>query len=79
LLLAICNDPARRERMMAMLRAATTSSEADLRMSLFAAHPVGLEITRYIVLVEPLASLPPEPVADVAGPTLQRYMIGKLS
>jgi hypothetical protein len=38
-----------------------------------------LGITRYIVFMEPLASLPPERVADVAGPTLQRYMIGKLS
>jgi AcrR family transcriptional regulator len=101
--LAIWDEPGRREPMMAMLRAATTSPDAaallraglservlqpvaerlgrpdaDLRMSLCAAHLVGIGITRYIVFVEPLASLPPERVADVIGPTLQRYMTGKL-
>lgn len=101
--LAIWDDPSRREPMMAMLRAATTSadaaallrdglservlrpvgerlgqSDAPLRMSLCAAHLVGLGITRYIVFVEPLASLEPERVADLVAPALQRYMTGKL-
>lgn len=101
--LAIWDDPARREPMMAMLRAATTSAEAAallrdglservlgpvgerlgqpdaaLRMSLCAAHLVGLGITRYIVFVEPLASLEPERVATLVAPALQRYMTGKL-
>jgi AcrR family transcriptional regulator len=101
--LSIWGDPARREPMMAMLRAATTSRaaaallrerlaegvlrpigerlgqpDADLRMSLCASHLVGLGITRYIVFIEPLASLEPERVADLVAPALQRYMTGKL-
>lgn len=101
--LAIWSDPERREPVMAMLRAATTSPEAagllreglaervlrpvgeslgqpdaGLRMSLCAAHLVGLGITRYIVFVEPLASLPPERVAELVAPALQRYLTGRL-
>jgi AcrR family transcriptional regulator len=101
--LSIWSEPARREPMMAMLRAATTSAEAaqllregvservlgplgarlgqpdaELRMSLCAAHLVGLGIARYIVFIEPLASLDPDEVADLVAPALQRYMTGKL-
>jgi AcrR family transcriptional regulator len=100
--LSIWDDPARREHLMGMLRAATTSREAadllreglgervlrpvgehlgpdgPLRMSLCAAHLVGLGITRYIVFIEPLASLPPDAVADLVAPAMQRYMTGRL-
>jgi AcrR family transcriptional regulator len=101
--LSIWGDPVRREPVMAMLRAATTSTDAaallregltervlgpvgarlgqpdaELRMSLCAAHLVGLGIARYIVFVEPLASLEPERVAELVAPALQRYMTGKL-
>jgi AcrR family transcriptional regulator len=100
--LSIWDDPARREHLMGMLRAATTSKEAadllreglgervlrpvgehlgpdgPLRMSLCAAHLVGLGITRYIVFIEPLASLPPDAVADLVAPAMQRYMTGRL-
>jgi AcrR family transcriptional regulator len=100
--LSIWDDPARREHMLGLLRAATTSAEAarllreglgarvlgpvgehlgpdgPLRMSLCGAHLVGLGITRYIVGLEPLASLTPEQVVDVVSPALQRYMTGSL-
>jgi AcrR family transcriptional regulator len=100
--LSIWDDPARREHLMGMLRAATTSREAadllreglgervlrpvgehlgpdgPLRMSLCAAHLVGLGITRYIVFIEPLASLEPDAVADLVAPAMQRYMTGRL-
>lgn len=100
--LSIWDDPARREHMMGMLRAATTSRDAadllreglgervlrpvgerlgpdgPLRMSLCAAHLVGLGITRYIVHLEPLASLEPDAVAELVAPALQRYMTGRL-
>jgi AcrR family transcriptional regulator len=101
--LSIWSEPARREPMMAMLRAATTSPDAaamlrervaqqvlgpvgarlgqpdgELRMSLCGAHLVGLGIARYIVFIEPLASLDSERVADLVAPALQRYMTGKL-
>jgi AcrR family transcriptional regulator len=100
--LSIWDEPGRREHMLGMLRAATTSPDAarllreglgarvlrpvgehlgpdgQLRMSLCAAHLVGLGITRYIVGLEPLASLTPGQVADLLGPALQRYMTGRL-
>jgi Tetracyclin repressor-like, C-terminal domain len=100
--LSIWDDPERREHLMGMLRAATTSADAaellreglgervlrpvgehlgpdgPLRMSLCAAHLVGLGITRYIVDLEPLASLEPDAVADLVAPALQRYMTGAL-
>lgn len=101
--LSIWSDPDRREPMMALLRAATTSPDAAamlrerlaervlgpvgealgqpdgrLRMSLCGAHLVGIGIARYIVFIEPLASLDSEQVADLVAPALQRYMTGKL-
>jgi AcrR family transcriptional regulator len=101
--LSIWDDPARRESMMALLRAATTSEDAahmlrervgervlrpvgehlgvpdaQLRMSLCAAHLVGVGIARYIVHIEPIASLSPEQVADLVSPALQRYLTGRL-
>lgn len=101
--LSIWSEPERREPMMALLRAATTSADAaallrerlaervlgpvgealgqpdaELRMSLCAAHLVGIGITRYIVFIEPLASLDSDEVADLVAPALQRYMTGKL-
>jgi Tetracyclin repressor-like, C-terminal domain len=52
--------------------------DAQLRMSLCATHLVGLGITRYIVHMEPIASLDAEAVADLVAPALQRYMTGTL-
>jgi AcrR family transcriptional regulator len=101
--LSIWEDPARREPIMVMLRAATTNAQAadllreslmklilgpvgsrldlpdaQLRMSLCSSQLLGLGTARYIVAFEPLASLEPERVVDVVGPTLQRYLTGKL-
>ena len=101
--LSIWEDPSRREALMAMLRAATTSPDAAdllrerigervlrpvgehlgghdaaLRMSLCASHLVGLGITRYIVHIEPIASLDVDELADLVAPALQRYMTGRL-
>jgi AcrR family transcriptional regulator len=101
--LASWDDPSRRQALMALMRAATTSPDAAdllrerigervlrpvgehlggpdaaLRMSLCASHLVGLGITRYIVHIEPIASLDAERVADLVAPALQRYMTGRL-
>jgi AcrR family transcriptional regulator len=52
--------------------------DGELRMSLCSAHLIGLGIARYLLEFEPLASLAPEQVANLVGPTLQRYMTGDL-
>jgi hypothetical protein len=40
---------------------------------------VGLVMARYVVKIEPLASLPPERVVALVAPVLQRYLAGPLS
>jgi AcrR family transcriptional regulator len=52
--------------------------EPELRMTLCSSQLVGLGVARYILSMEPLASLAPDRVVDVVGPTLHRYMTGEL-
>lgn len=52
------------------------AEDAELRVSLVGSQIVGLILARYIVKVEPLASLPPERVVSLIAPTLQRYLVG---
>ena len=47
---------------------------ADVVFPIIGAHVVGIALARYVVLVEPLASLPPEEVIDLIAPTFQRYL-----
>jgi Tetracyclin repressor-like, C-terminal domain len=35
-------------------------------------------MARYVVAIEPLASMPPNTVADAVAPALQRYLLGPL-
>jgi AcrR family transcriptional regulator len=53
--------------------------DAQLRTGLVASQMAGLMLTRYLVPVQPLASLPPAEVAALAGPTVQRYLTGDLA
>jgi AcrR family transcriptional regulator len=46
----------------------------QLRASMVASQLVGIAILRYVVKVEPLASTPPAALAELIGPTLQRYL-----
>lgn len=55
--------------------------EADrpaLRASLINSQMVGLIMARYIVALEPLASLPAQEVVGAIAPNLQRYLTGSL-
>jgi AcrR family transcriptional regulator len=52
--------------------------DADLRMTFCSSHLIGLGIARYILHMEPLASLDVERTIEIVGPALQRYMTGKL-
>jgi AcrR family transcriptional regulator len=52
--------------------------EADLSASLVGSQVVGLVMARYVVQVEPLASLEPEALVKAIAPTFQRYLEGPL-
>ncbi len=51
---------------------------AELRATLVQSQLVGLIVSRYILKVEPLASLSPDEVITYIAPTLQRYLTGDL-
>jgi len=53
-------------------------AEAPVRASLVATQMAGLGMIRYIIKVEPLASMPPEDIVRYVGPTIQRYLAGPL-
>ena len=57
---------------------ALDSPEAELRASLSASQVAGLIVTRYLLQIEPIASLPAEQVRAAVAPTLQRYLTGAL-
>jgi len=48
------------------------------RVQFVASQLVGVVMARYIIGLEPFASLPPEQVARTIGPNLQRYLTGEL-
>jgi AcrR family transcriptional regulator len=48
------------------------------RMTLVASQVVGIILLRYVLAVEPLASMPREQVVATYAPTLQRYLTGPL-
>jgi AcrR family transcriptional regulator len=56
----------------------TLPEEARLRVSLCGSQLVGLGMARYVIAVEPLASLPIDRLVELYAPTLQRYLDGPL-
>jgi AcrR family transcriptional regulator len=65
-------------RDLARLTRALTDDEPDVRAVLAGTHVVGIALARYVVLVEPLASMRPADVVEYAAPTFQRYLVGPL-
>ncbi|MEE2569439.1 TetR family transcriptional regulator [Pseudarthrobacter sp. J64] len=53
-------------------------AEVSLRGNLVASQMVGLMMARYVVRLEPLASISPEEVVALLSPTIQRYLTGEL-
>ncbi|OBH38714.1 TetR family transcriptional regulator [Mycobacterium intracellulare] len=49
-----------------------------IRIQFVASQLVGVVMARYILQLEPFASLPPEQVARTIAPNLQRYLTGDL-
>jgi AcrR family transcriptional regulator len=60
------------------LTRATGQPDAALRATLAGSQVVGLAMARYVIRVEPLASASTEEVVRTIGPTLQRYLVGRL-
>jgi AcrR family transcriptional regulator len=54
--------------------AALGQEQAAERGALIAAQMLGLALCRYILRLEPLASLPPEDVVAALAPSVQRYL-----
>jgi len=48
--------------------------DVDRRISLVASQMVGLVVTRFVLRLEPIASMPVEEVAAWVGPSVQRYL-----
>ena len=65
-------------RDLARLAGAITEDQPETRAVLVGAHVVGIALARYVVLVEPLASLPPSEVVELAAPTFQRFLVEPL-
>lgn len=64
---------------LARLVEALGVEDADVRASLLGSQVVGLAMARYVVRIEPLASMPADDVAAAIAPTLQRYLLEPLS
>jgi AcrR family transcriptional regulator len=65
-------------RDIARLTSAVTRDRPEARAVLIGAHVVGIALARYVVQVEPLASMPAADVVDLIGPTFQHYLHGPL-
>ncbi len=50
----------------------------EARMPLLASQIVGLIVVRYVLELEPVASMPHDDVVAIYAPTLQRYLTGPL-
>jgi AcrR family transcriptional regulator len=50
----------------------------ELRMSLVASQLLGIILGRYVLELEPVASMPPETLVATYAPTVQRYLTGDL-
>ena len=60
------------------LGAALGIDEPERRMPLVASQVLGLIVMRYLLEVEPVASMPADELVAIYGPTLQRYFTGDL-
>jgi AcrR family transcriptional regulator len=65
-----------RREMIGRVAGVIEADRPELRANLVASQIVGLVVARYVVQVQPLASLPADEVVPLVGPTLQRYLDG---
>ncbi|MEU6707237.1 TetR family transcriptional regulator [Streptomyces wuyuanensis] len=61
-------------RMLERIAADLDVPDPKFRAELAASHMIGIAILRYVVQVEPLATVDPEEIVTMVAPTLQRYL-----
>jgi AcrR family transcriptional regulator len=62
------------DALVGRIAAAVDVPDAELRATLVGSHLVGLAIARYVVRIEPLASVDAATVIAWSAPTVQRYL-----
>jgi AcrR family transcriptional regulator len=67
-----------RREMVGRIATVTRHDDPRLRANLVASQVVGLILARYVLAVEPLASLDADALVPLVAPTLQRYIDGDL-
>ena len=86
ILLTAAHEPRTREKLRVLITASLLPAVAErlddeerlLRASLIATQVLGLAMLRYVWQIEPLASLPDDDLVASLGPTIQRYLTGRL-
>jgi len=63
-------------RMVRRVAAGLDAPDADLRVELAIAQLVGTAMLRYVIKLEPLASVPPEELVRRLGPVVQGHLTG---
>jgi AcrR family transcriptional regulator len=58
---------------------AIDAPQPELRASLAGSQLIGMAMIRYVIQVEPLASIDAEVIVECLGPTIDRYLTGDLS
>jgi AcrR family transcriptional regulator len=64
---------------LSVIAAFAGGDDAGFRASLAGSQVIGLAMARYVVRLGPLADAPADQIAAAVGPTLQRYLTGRLS
>jgi len=86
IILTAAHEPVALERLQQVFRNSMIGAVADslddgerlVRGGLVASQLVGLSMTRYVWRLEPIRWLPDEDVISLIGPTIQRYLTGRL-
>jgi AcrR family transcriptional regulator len=87
ILLVAAHEPRTREKLRAFIAASllpaiagrVEGEERTVRAALIASQVLGLVMLRYVWHLEPLASLRDDDVVALVGPTIQRYLSGRLA
>ncbi|MEV0963918.1 MULTISPECIES: TetR/AcrR family transcriptional regulator [unclassified Streptomyces] len=61
-------------RMLERIAADLDVPDPKLRAELAASHMIGIAVLRYVIQVEPLATVDSEEIVEMVAPTLQRYL-----